>query len=84
MAETETARVVGIDLGTTNSLVAFMQGDQPQVIPGDDGSKLVPSVVAIPAAGKGTCPCRQSSALASAEHAGSRGLLREAPDGPRR
>src|SRR6201995_183869 len=52
MAETETTRVVGIDLGTTNSLVAFMQGDQPQVIPGDDGSKLVPSVVALPAAGK--------------------------------
>ncbi len=52
MAEIETARVVGIDLGTTNSLVAFMQGDQPQVIPGDDGSKLVPSVVALPAAGK--------------------------------
>ncbi|HZD76123.1 MAG TPA: Fe-S protein assembly chaperone HscA [Acidobacteriaceae bacterium] len=52
MAETETARVVGIDLGTTNSLVAFMQGDQPQVIPGEDGSNLVPSVVAMPAAGK--------------------------------
>jgi molecular chaperone DnaK len=52
MAETETGRVVGIDLGTTNSLVAFMQGDQPQVIPGDDGSKLIPSVVAMPAAGK--------------------------------
>src|ERR1700722_14880957 len=52
MAETETARVVGIDLGTTNSLVAFMQGDQPQVIPGEDGSRLVPSVVAMPAAGK--------------------------------
>jgi molecular chaperone DnaK len=52
MAEIETARVVGIDLGTTNSLVAFMQGDQPLVIPGDDGSKLVPSVVAMPAAGK--------------------------------
>ena len=52
MAETETARVVGIDLGTTNSLVAFMLGEQPQVIPGDDGSRLVPSVVAIPAAGK--------------------------------
>jgi len=27
-------RVVGIDLGTTNSLVAFMQGDSPVVIPG--------------------------------------------------
>jgi molecular chaperone DnaK len=52
MAETETTRVVGIDLGTTNSLIAFMQGDQPQVIPGEDGSKLVPSVVAMPAAGK--------------------------------
>ena len=52
MAEIQTTRVVGIDLGTTNSLVAFMQGDQPLVIPGDDGSKLVPSVVAMPAAGK--------------------------------
>jgi Fe-S protein assembly chaperone HscA len=52
MAESETTRVVGIDLGTTNSLVAFMQGDQPEVIPGEDGSKLVPSVVAMPAAGK--------------------------------
>src|SRR6202142_1685368 len=52
MAETETARVVGIDLGTTNSLVAFMQGDRPQVIPGEDGSNLVPSVLAMPAAGK--------------------------------
>jgi Fe-S protein assembly chaperone HscA len=39
-------RVVGIDLGTTNSLVAFMEGDQPVVIPGEDGDRLVPSVVA--------------------------------------
>jgi Fe-S protein assembly chaperone HscA len=39
-------RVVGIDLGTTNSLVAFMQGDAPVVIPGEDGERLVPSVVA--------------------------------------
>jgi len=38
--------VVGIDLGTTNSLVAFMQGGQPAVIPGEDGSPIVPSVVA--------------------------------------
>jgi Fe-S protein assembly chaperone HscA len=42
-----TDRVVGIDLGTTNSLVAFMQGDTPVVIPGEDGSNLVPSVVAL-------------------------------------
>src|ERR1700756_5543228 len=42
-----TDRIVGIDLGTTNSLVAYMQGDTPVVIPGDDGSNLVPSVVAL-------------------------------------
>ena len=40
-------RIVGIDLGTTNSLVAFMQGETPAVIPGEDGSNLVPSVVAL-------------------------------------
>src|SRR5438067_12639175 len=40
-------RIVGIDLGTTNSLVAHMQGDIPVVIPGDDGANLVPSVVAL-------------------------------------
>jgi len=40
-------RVVGIDLGTTNSLVAYMETDTPVVIPGADGSNLVPSVVAL-------------------------------------
>src|SRR5579859_4343482 len=45
-------RIVGIDLGTTNSLVAFLSGKEPQVIPGTDGSPLVPSVVAIPAEGE--------------------------------
>ncbi|MGB6690964.1 MAG: Fe-S protein assembly chaperone HscA [Terracidiphilus sp.] len=48
------SRVVGIDLGTTNSLVAYLEGDKPVVIPGVDGSNLVPSVVAldpIPAGG---------------------------------
>jgi molecular chaperone DnaK len=39
--------IVGIDLGTTNSLVAFMEGEKPVVIPGEDGSSLVPSVVAL-------------------------------------
>ena len=42
----EQQRVVGIDLGTTNSLVAYMQSDTPTVIPGEDGSPIVPSVVA--------------------------------------
>jgi molecular chaperone DnaK len=39
--------IVGIDLGTTNSLVAYMEGDAPVVIPGEDGLNLVPSVVAL-------------------------------------
>src|ERR1017187_4209632 len=42
-----TDRIVGIDLGTTNSLVAFMQAETPVVIPGDDGLNLLPSVVAL-------------------------------------
>jgi molecular chaperone DnaK len=51
--ETKSSRIVGIDLGTTNSLVAFMQGEAPVVIPGEDGSNLVPSVVAVPIAQTG-------------------------------
>jgi Fe-S protein assembly chaperone HscA len=51
------AHVVGIDLGTTNSLVAYMEGDAPVVIPGVDGSNLVPSVVALdPVPADGTRP----------------------------
>ncbi len=46
-------RVVGIDLGTTNSLVAFMEGNRPTVIPGEDGDRLVPSVVAFDEEGSG-------------------------------
>ena len=44
--------VVGIDLGTTNSLVAYMGNSAPVVIPGEDGSNLVPSVVALNPDGK--------------------------------
>src|SRR5436309_8661169 len=40
-------RIVGIDLGTTNSLVAYMDSESPIIIPGEDGSNLVPSVVAL-------------------------------------
>jgi len=45
-------RIVGIDLGTTNSLVAFMQGETPVVIPGEDGANLLPSLVAMDAKGE--------------------------------
>ncbi len=39
------ARTVGIDLGTTNSVVAVMEGGEPTVIPNAEGSRLTPSVV---------------------------------------
>jgi molecular chaperone DnaK len=41
------AKVIGIDLGTTNSVVAVMQGGEPQVISSAEGERLVPSVVAV-------------------------------------
>ncbi len=39
------AKIIGIDLGTTNSVVAVMEGGDPVVIPTAEGSRLLPSVV---------------------------------------
>src|SRR5215469_764620 len=44
-------KIVGIDLGTTNSLVAIVEDGTPRVIPGPDGSMLVPSVIYFDEAG---------------------------------
>src|SRR5512136_2089208 len=41
------SKIVGIDLGTTNSVVAVMEGGEPVVIPSAEGSRLFPSVVAV-------------------------------------
>jgi molecular chaperone DnaK len=41
------AKIIGIDLGTTNSVVAVMEGGEPVVIPTAEGSRLCPSVVAV-------------------------------------
>ena len=38
-------KLIGIDLGTTNSVVAVMEGGTPVVIPNQEGSRLIPSVV---------------------------------------
>jgi Fe-S protein assembly chaperone HscA len=48
----QTDRIVGIDLGTTNSLVAYLNLTKPEVIPGEDGDKLVPSVVSLSESGE--------------------------------
>src|SRR6188474_3957641 len=41
------AKIIGIDLGTTNSVAAVMSGGEPVVIPSAEGERLVPSVVAV-------------------------------------
>ena len=40
-------KIIGIDLGTTNSVVAVIEGGEPMVIPSAEGGRLIPSVVAI-------------------------------------
>src|SRR5690606_26039257 len=46
------AKIVGIDLGTTNSVVAVMEGGDPTVITTAEGSRLLPSVVAFTKTGE--------------------------------
>ncbi|HAJ06203.1 MAG TPA: molecular chaperone DnaK, partial [Chloroflexi bacterium] len=41
------SKIIGIDLGTTNSVVSVMEGGEPVVITSSEGSRLVPSVVAV-------------------------------------
>jgi molecular chaperone DnaK len=57
------AKVIGIDLGTTNSVVAVMEGGEPQVIPNAEGGRTTPSVVAMSKDGErlvGTVAKRQA------------------------
>lgn len=56
-------KIIGIDLGTTNSVVSFMEGGSPKIIPNKEGSNTTPSVVAFTKDGKrlvGTLAKRQA------------------------
>lgn len=56
-------KIIGIDLGTTNSVVSFMEGGKAKVIPSKEGGNIIPSVVAFTKDGKrlvGTLAKRQS------------------------
>lgn len=56
-------KIIGIDLGTTNSVVAFMEGGTPKVIPNKEGENTTPSIVAFTTDGKrlvGTLAKRQA------------------------
>ncbi|MFB3127400.1 MAG: Hsp70 family protein, partial [Candidatus Acidiferrales bacterium] len=45
-------KIIGIDLGTTNSVVAVMQGGEPVVVTNQEGSRLTPSVVGFAKSGE--------------------------------
>ena len=47
-------KVIGIDLGTTNSVVAIMEGGDPKVLVNEEGARTTPSVVEI-----GRASCRE-------------------------
>ena len=55
------SKIIGIDLGTTNSVVAVMEGTDKTVIPNSEGNRTTPSVVAFTKGGERRPPCRAPS-----------------------
>ena len=73
-------KVIGIDLGTTNSVVAVMEAGEPVVIPNSEGGRITPSVVADQQDGRAAR--RHGRQAAGGHEPGQHGLLGEAADGP--
>ena len=79
------ARAVGIDLGTTNSAIAVLEGGEPTIIPNAEGARTTPSVVAFSKTGEvlvGEIAKRQ--AVTNVDRTISSVKRHMAPTGPRR
>jgi len=73
-------KIIGIDLGTTNSVVAIMEGKEPKVITNEEGARLTPSVVGWD--DKGESPGWADSASSGHHQSREHGLLGQAFHGP--
>ena len=73
-------KVIGIDLGTTNSVVAVMEGDQAVVVVNEEGSRVTPSVVA--PSPRRRAPRRPGREAAGGDQPGEHDLLDQALHGP--
>ena len=71
------ARAVGIDLGTTNSAIAVLEGGEPTIIPNAEGGRTTPSVVAF----SKSDPRRRDRQASGGHQRRSHHLLGQAPHG---
>jgi molecular chaperone DnaK len=66
------SKIIGIGLGTTNSVVAVMKNDQPVVITNAEGNRLTPSVVALRTGERLVGQVAKRQAVTNPEHPSSR------------